>query len=296
MMLTIFLFTLAVSHFAVAQNKIDAQVIQGVVAGSCPLQSLRDAAHQNLSQSVRSILLHNQNTSSTHPCGTGQWTRVAYLNMSDPSQQCPSSWRLYSANGVRACGRQVTSNGRCYSQFYTVQQSYRKVCGRIIGYQVGSTDVFGDRQLLIDQTYVDGVSLTYGSPRQHIWTFASGLSETITTSHSNHERYTCPCALVGTGFRMQQPPSYVGNNYFCESGNPATTFENTNTLRYTNDPLWDGQRCEGQCCNTGNDNSPPWFNAELPSTTNENMEVRICGDNGTSNEDSPIGLIELYVQ
>lgn len=224
-------------HVAVAQNTIEPQVIQGI-AGSCPLQSLRDAARQNLSQSVRNLLLRRQNTSSTHPCGSGQWTRVAYLNMSDPSQQCPSSWRLYSANGVRACGRQVTlSVGICYSQFYTVQQSYRKVCGRIIGYQIGSTDVFEDQQQRIDQAYVDGVSLTYGSPRRHIWTFASGLSETIVTSHSNHERYTCPCALVGTGFRMQQPPSFVGNNYFCESGNPATSFENTNTLRYTNDPL-----------------------------------------------------------
>ena len=290
MMLTTFLFTLAVSQLAVAKNMLKPHITRGV-AGSCPLQSLRDAVHQNLSQSVRNILFSSQN--STHPCGTGQWTRVAYLNMSDPSQRCPNPWRLYSANGVRACGRQA---GGCSSQFYTVQQSYRKVCGRIIGYQVGSTDVFEDQQLSIDQTYVDGVSLTYGNPRQHVWTFASGLSETTVTSPSNHERYTCPCALVGTGFRMQQPPSFVGSNYFCESGNPASSFQNTNTFQYTNDPLWDGQQCEGQCCNTGNANSPPWFNVELPSLTNENMEVRICGLSGTTNEDSPIGLIELYVQ
>ena len=279
-------------HVAVAQNTIELQVIQGI-AGSCPPQSLRDAARQNLSQSVRNLLLRRQNTSSTHPCGSGQWTRVAYLNMSDPSQQCPSSWRLFSANGVRACGRFISSG--CYSQFYTVQQSYRKVCGQIIGYQVGSTDVFNNQQLSIDQFYVDGVSLTYGSPRRHIWTFASGISETLITSHPDIQFYACPCALVGTGVRMQQPPSFVGNSYFCESGNPATSFENTNTFRYTNDPLWDGQQCEGQCCNTGNANSPPWFNVELPSTTNENMEVRICGNSG-NDEETPIGLIELYVQ
>lgn len=295
MMPTTFLFILAVSqlHVAVTQNKFEPQVTSSN-AGSCPLQSVRDATRQNISQSVRNILLSSQNI--IHPCGTGQWTRVAYLNMSDPSQQCPNPWRLYSANGVRACGRQVTSSATCDSQSYTVQQRYRKVCGRIIGYQVGSTDVFEDQQLSIDQTYVDGVSLTYGNPRQHIWTFAAGLSEMIVTSPSNHERYTCPCALVGTGFRMQQPPSFVGSNYFCESGNPASSFRNTNTFQYTNDPLWDGQRCEGQCCNTGNVNSPPWFNIELPSSTNENMEVRICGASGTSNDDSPIGLIELYVQ
>ena len=29
----------------------------------------------------------------------------------------------------------------------------------------------------IDGRYVDGVSLTYGSPRLHIWTFANALDE-----------------------------------------------------------------------------------------------------------------------
>ena len=29
-------------------------------------------------------------------CGDGPWHRVAYLNMSDPSQQCPSAWREYT--------------------------------------------------------------------------------------------------------------------------------------------------------------------------------------------------------
>ena len=137
----------------------------------------------------------------------GLWTKVAYLNMTDPSQQCPPSWRLYSANGVRACGRTVAfaPMGGCYSQNYTVQCSYNKVCGRIIGYQVGSPDVFGDQQLSIDEPYVDGVSVTYGEPHSYIWTFAGSLSEMIMTSYTDHEKYTCPCALNGTAFRMQQP-------------------------------------------------------------------------------------------
>ena len=29
----------------------------------------------------------------------------------------------------------------------------------------------------IDQTYVDGLSITHGSPRQHLWTLAVGRSE-----------------------------------------------------------------------------------------------------------------------
>ena len=38
-------------------------------------------------------------------CGTGGgWTRLAYLDMSN-STDCPTGFRLYQSNGVRACGR-----------------------------------------------------------------------------------------------------------------------------------------------------------------------------------------------
>jgi hypothetical protein len=93
--------------------------------------------------------------------------------------------------------------------------------------------------LLIDEPYVDGVSVTYGVPRRHIWTFAGGISETIVNTQ-RHIHNSCPCALNGTGIRLQQPPIFVGNNYFCESGNPQNTFETTNDFQYTDDPLWDG--------------------------------------------------------
>ena len=46
---------------------------------------------------------------------------------------------------------------------------YNKVCGQIIGYQVGSTDAFQfAQQYSIDQQYVDGVSVTYGTLCKHI--------------------------------------------------------------------------------------------------------------------------------
>lgn len=136
-------------------------------SGTCAPQNMRDAMRQDLSQSVRNMLEYS--TITLHPCGYGIWTRVAYLNMSDPIQQCPSSWRLYSANGVRACGRPTGLTG-CQSQNYTVPQGYNKVCGQIIGYQVGSTDAFesSTRSFSIDQAYVDGVSVTYGTPRTHL--------------------------------------------------------------------------------------------------------------------------------
>ena len=275
-MLTIVLLMNIVQLLA-AQRMVPLQVINGTV-GTCASQHLRDLARQNLIQSVDNII------ADIPQCSLGQWTRVAFLNMSDPVQQCPSSWRLYSANGVRVCGR--ASDSGCNSQNYSVSQRYNKVCGRIIGYQVGSTDAFNSgSHFTIDQAYIDGVSVTYGTPRKHIWTFASGISETNIRPETS-----CPCAFAGP----PQPPSFVRNNYFCESGNPLTTFEDTDVLRYTDDPLWDGKRCEGQCCS--NANSPPWFSVELPQETNEPIEIRILGSDIITNEDTPIMLLEIYVQ
>ena len=113
------------------------------------------------------------------------------------------------------------------------------------------------------------------------------------TETSSYPQYSCPCAqLAGT----PQPPSFVGNNYFCKSANPLTTFENTGDLQYTDDPLWDGLRCdhEGQCCSSAN--SPPWFSVMLPYQTNEKIEIRICSVDGITNDDTQIGLLEIYVQ
>ena len=45
---------------------------------------------------------------------------------------------------------------------------------RVIGYQFGSTDAFCSN---IDQAYyVDGISITHGSPCNHIWTYAAASS------------------------------------------------------------------------------------------------------------------------
>ena len=99
--------------------------------------------------------------------------------MSDPSQQCPSAWREYNTSGVRACGRPESESGSCPATIYSTGRQYNRVCGRIIGYQVGSTDAFGYRAQgePLDSYYVYGVSITNGSPRNHIWTLAGGTTD-----------------------------------------------------------------------------------------------------------------------
>ena len=62
----------------------------------------------------------------------------------------------------------------------------------VVAYQFGSPNAFwlsGHSLQTIDGAYVDGVSLTYGNPRQHIWTFAAALDE-------REGSWSCPCTDV----------------------------------------------------------------------------------------------------
>ena len=220
-------------------------------------------------------------------CGPGEWRQVAYLNMSDPSQQCPSTWREYNTSGVRACGRPPTTRFSCAGVNYSnTNKQYSRVCGRAIGYQYGSTDAFGAlaRGRTIDSYYVYGVSFTHGSPRTHIWTLAAGISQNNDVVASSN----CPCTTPPG----QAAPSFVGSDFYCESGNPTNMYIIDHL--YSEDPLWDGEQCEGECCSNGK--SPPWFSVELPNPTSDDIEVRICCGDGTNSDDVPIQLLEIYVQ
>ena len=239
-------------------------------------------------------------------CGSGGgWTRLAHLDMSDSTENCPSGFRLYQSGGVRACGRATSSGGSCVSvQFPSKGISYSQVCGRVVGYQYESPDavypgnyrgetygsVIDPSHYDINSYYVDGVSITRGSPRQHVWTLMAALNE-ASNLHLNG-RFNCPCAQGSPQNSTLQ--SFIGNDYFCESGNP-TTDGGWQSILYTSDPLWDGKGCgslEGVCCTSRP--SLPWFNKVLGTTTTDYLELRVCGDQ--SDDDAPVSFYELYVK
>ena len=217
----------------------------------------------------------------------GGWMRVAYLDMTDPHETCPYNFRQISSP-KRLCGRKLNRGG-CSSVAYSTQGfSYRRVCGRLIGYHFGTPSGFYTGSNSINDPYLEGVSITHGNPRKHIWSFANALQE----SGDSYTGHICPCTNPRST-QQQHIPGFVGNDYFCDSGSQGTG--NVGQL-YTDDPLWDGQGCELQstCCTF---NNPPWFCKELPQVTNDAIEVRICADQEPyHDEDSPIELIELYVQ
>ena len=130
---------------------------------------------------------------NTTNCGniTGGWMRAAYIDMTDESNTCPQGLNYTVVNSTRMCTRSHTGYINCSSvTFPTHGVPYTKVCGRARGYQFHATPTFYNfyysGQSNLDSTYVSGLSVTYGSPRSHIWTFAAGPSKDY--------HYTC-CQL-----------------------------------------------------------------------------------------------------
>ena len=217
-------------------------------------------------------------------CDTpGGWMRVANLDMTDPNQNCPDGFTQVNSNDppLRLCGRSVVGAG-CNTIVYPVNGiEYSRVCGRVIGYQFGTPGSFFVASAQgLNGHYVDGVSITYGSPRNHIWTFAAsyGLVET-----SNG----CPC---DTDSFQGTVPSFIGRDYFCESGHTTQIIHDL----FPNNPLWDGRDClsESMCCMY---NNPPYFCQTLDAPTTEDIEVRLCCNEEIEDEDTPLELIQIYV-
>ena len=86
-------------------------------------------------------------------------------------------------------------------------------------------------------------------------------------------------------------PSFIGQDYFCETG---STYQARNQF-YHADPLWDGSGCgsTSSCCGF---NNPPWFCKQLPQPTTDDIEMRVCVDQHTGDEDVALESVEIYVQ
>ena len=211
------------------------------------------------------------------------WQEIANIDMSNPTDSCPSPLNE-TISPSRRCEKSSGSAG-CDSVFFpTYNVPFSKLCGRAVGYSIGSADalrsVFGSCGPsgceTIDEPYVDGLSITYSSEcaRVHVWTFAAQTRGSF--SH-------CPC-----GNAAYTSPSFVGDSYYCE------------VAQNNNSPLWEGEGCtdrfatDAPCCENPN---LPWFCREFdqPIVT-DNIEVRICTDQYRSDERIEFDLLKLYIQ
>ena len=210
--------------------------------------------------------------------------------MTDPNTNCPSGWNM-TGYSKRTCGRANSSRLSCDSVFFPVSGGpYSQVCGRIRAYQYGVPEAFSaynyQGQTTIDSAYVSGVAVMYGSPRQHIWTFANGAWENDMT----HRTYNCPCDTSG----IISIPSFVGEDYFCESGYVHYSGIPWNSF-HSNDTLWDGRDCHSTstCCSLHN---PPYFTKPLNQTTTDDLELRMCLYSSAPSDNIAVELVELYVK
>ena len=212
---------------------------------------------------------------------SSDWRRVAYINMTDPEAECPSGLNEVSNStiGQSACGRSVDRG--CSSVTFSVNTTYSQVCGIARGYQYGHMDAF---QVVtdetIDQTYADGLSITRGSPRQHLWTLAVGWSETFDGEQA--------CPRDQDPFNFDNVPDFVGDHFYCESGFATSEYDKT----AWSDPLWDGAGCVTDTAHSCDRYG--WFHREI-EPTQDDIEVRWCSNEERSNEDVYTDLLEIWV-
>ena len=225
---------------------------------------------------------------TSEPCGSpGSWMRVVKLDMDKHSNRCPKTLCL-DTNYKRRC-RICTYAPSCSSEVYNTEKiTYSKVCGKIIAYQIGTPNAFfiglNKTAKSINEIYVDGVSLTHGRPRKHIWTFAADHTENYTFLNG------CPCNSYLQN--PTNPPDFVSNDYFCDTADTRGLQYN---IIFIGDPLWDGTGCghNNDCCSF---NQPPWFYKKLPASTVDNIEMRVCRGGYRNNEDIALKIVEIYVQ
>ena len=213
-------------------------------------------------------------------CGEGAWQRIVTFNRQGDDASCPRDFLEYEEGGKKCCSN---SGPGCVKVEFPVQgQSYTRVCGRVQGYGFNTLDAFRRYGIGnpndINSPYLDGISITYGFPYKHLWSYA------ISQSLVKHTDFACPCSGVSTA--KPNIPPFVGDNYYCEGRGGVGP----------NNPLWDGEGCnveeEAGCCSFPNQ---PWFHRVIPRTRDP-IQLRACQDEGVGNERPAVFQYEFYVQ
>ena len=222
-------------------------------------------------------------------CGghKGGWMKIADYDTSR-GDDCPKGWNkiTVNANNIDVCRSPSNSSGCHSTHFFVHNVGYNKICGKIKGYQKGAPDAFRESTYLIDSSYVDGVYITLGSPRKHVWTYAVGYID----NNDIHQQSGCPCAK----HPGRDPPVFVGSHYYCESGN-INEHPHIWGKYFTEDPLWDGSGCSvnNSCCTNADQ---PWFFRQLVMKRQDDIEARLCSNHGFGDEAILVEQIQLYVQ
>ena len=205
----------------------------------------------------------------------GKWRRIAYLNTSN--EPCPDRFEVRSDTSNPPLCRRLHTSAGCSSVIYPSNgMSYSQVCGTVRIHPAGTPDGFASHNnqvprngQLMNQNYVDGVSLTYRSrpDRKLIWTYTAAV---LVRDDS-----------IGCGICNIKRPIFSGANFTC------TTAHCNDANNCYPDILWGN---EAQQC-IGNET----FYRQLSESSTDNIEMRVCRDQDRSDEDILLSLVEIYV-
>ena len=269
-------------------------MLQSLPAKSCADIYLNNKASRGVSSLywvTTTSGLHQVNCDMELECGghKGGWTRIAKFDTSK-GDSCPTGWTKITTPGTnpKSVCRSSNDDGGCYSAIFTTYNiTFNKICGKVKGYQKGNSIAFRSTDQYtksINDYYMSGISVTLGNPRKHVWTYAAGISD-----DGNYPSWNCPCAATPG----PDPPAFVGNHYYCESGNTGTYDRGD---YHTSDPLWDGHGChhaKNNCCTNPD---MPWFFRQFALSMDDYLEARICHADGFFHDESLVESIELYIQ
>ena len=201
------------------RDNVTARINESIIA---ELLGTIQTLNQTLTNHLLRLESHVQQTAKPTNkaitlCNTtsANWRRIAYFDTTQ-GDSCPTGLRTVTntTTNQTACGRTGSSRG-CNNLTFPSMGNYSKVCGKVRGYQnvvpVAFYPYYSGSERTIDSIYTDGISITQGSPRQHLWTYVAGVSET-----NYGDVYACPCAR--SGYNQHWIPTFVGNNYYCEAG------------------------------------------------------------------------------
>ena len=156
-------------------------------------------------------------------CESPSWHTVFDL---DPSVECPGDWvQTLPSPGVLheppvpVCSRGKSATLAQVSAILAEGWTYSEIRGELVGHVMGGIDAFRYEswrgENTIDDAYVDGIAIARWGAREriHVATYGVGLSYPA-RGYSYYPVGNCPCHGGG-----ELPPDWLGENYFCDSGN-----------------------------------------------------------------------------
>jgi hypothetical protein len=198
----------------------------------------------------------------------GGWTLIVDDDYTTDS--CPGSWVKDTVQQV--CHRDTARGSAVSASFDAYGITYEEVTGELVAYQYASSNAYWYASgRTVEDIYVDGISITVGASgsREHVFTYAVGM--TMSTGYA----YDCP-AIGGNS-----PPSFVGSDYLCGSGNSTSTW----AYAWYSSAIFSGDT----------------FQAAVASgSTADDVEVRLMCDEEASSltysEDVGLRSLALYVR